>query len=211
MNFLIENLSALIQYLVQNVFMINNNLNIDNLNFKNFKSGKESSYSYFFHKYYPYVVGFCVQFLTDEDKSRSVAQESFIHLWKHKNKIESAFGIKPFLFTYAKSKCLNILRHEKIARKYKNKTLEIKESQLNIEILTSMQFDTVTFNELENRINTYIENLPEPTRTVFVKKRFEHLKNSEVATLLNLSIKSVEAHMTKALKYLRLQLSDYMH
>lgn len=191
--------------------MIINNLNNDDQNFKNFKLGKESACNYFFHKYYKYVVGFCVQFLIDEDKSRSVAQEAFIHLWNNKNNIDTINGIKPFLFTFAKSQCLNILRHEKVVRKYRNKTIQIRESQLNIEILTAMQFDCITFNELEFRINNYIEKLPEPTRTVFIKKRIENLKNSEVAALLNLSIKSVEAHMTKALKHLRLQLADYMH
>lgn len=189
--------------------MINSDLNSDPSNFNNFKLGKESACNYFFNKYYKYVVGFCLPFLNDTDKSRSVAQEAFIHLWTSRQKIESEKGIKPFLFTFAKSQCLNILRHEKIVRNYRNKSLENQESQLNIEILTSMHFDAITFHELENRINTYIENLPEPTRTVFIKKRVENLKNNEVAELLNLSIKSVEAHMTKALKYLKFQLADY--
>jgi RNA polymerase sigma-70 factor (ECF subfamily) len=178
--------------------------------FLNFKKGEERAFDFYFTAYYSRIVGFCIQFLKDKDKSKSVAQEAFIHLWNKKEDLISPAGIKPFLYTSAKSKCLNILRHEAVKQK-NNKTILLNfERQLNIDILESFKFDSATLSELEIKINHCIECLPEPTKTIFIKKRIENLKNAEVADILNLSIKSIEAHMTKALKYFRIELAEYL-
>jgi len=182
----------------------------ENDTFLNFKRGKERAFNFYFNAYYPKIVGFCIQFLKDEDKSRSIAQEAFINLWKYKETINTNAGIKSFLYTCAKSKCLNVLRHEAVKQKSNNIILHNFENQLNIEILESFKFDSVTLSELETKINFCIENLPEPTKTIFIKKRIENLKNAEIASILNLSIKSIEAHMTKALKYFRIELAEYL-
>lgn len=182
----------------------------ENDTFLNLKKGQEQAFDFYFHSYYPKIVGFCVQFLKDEDKSRSVAQEAFIHLWNKKEDLISSAGVKPFLYTSAKSKCLNILRHEAVKQKSKKTILLNFERQLNIDILESFKFDSATLSELEIKINHCIECLPEPTKTIFIKKRLENLKNAEIADILNLSIKSIEAHMTKALKYFRIELADYL-
>lgn len=178
--------------------------------FLNFKKGQERAFDFYFNKYYSRIVGFCIQFLKDEDKSKSIAQEAFIHLWKSKETINTPAGIKSFLYTSAKSNCLNILRHEIVKQKSKSIIIHNYENQLNIDILESFKFDSVTLSELESKINHCIENLPEPTKTIFIKKRIENLKNAEIASILNLSIKSIEAHMTKALKYFRIKLADYL-
>ncbi|TPV31828.1 RNA polymerase sigma-70 factor [Paucihalobacter ruber] len=178
--------------------------------FLNFKKGQERAFDFYFNNYYSRIVGFCIQFLKDEDKSKSIAQEAFIHLWKSKETINTPAGIKSFLYTSAKSNCLNILRHEIVKQKSKSIIIHNYENQLNIDILESFKFDSATLSELESKINHCIENLPEPTKTIFIKKRIENLKNAEIASILNLSIKSIEAHMTKALKYFRIELADYL-
>src|SRR5690606_34527687 len=70
--------------------------------------------------------------------------------------------------------------------------------------------NTVASNELERRINAAIETLPEQCRMVFKLSRFEELKYAEIAAQLNISIKTVENHMGKALKIMREQLQDYL-
>jgi RNA polymerase sigma-70 factor, ECF subfamily len=69
----------------------------------------------------------------------------------------------------------------------------------------------VLLAELEQKIKTALSELPEQCRTVFQMSRFEELKYQEIADKLGISIKTVEAHMGKALKLLRLKLVDYLH
>ncbi|HEY5688671.1 MAG TPA: RNA polymerase sigma-70 factor [Yeosuana sp.] len=184
--------------------------NNDLLHFNNFKKGEELAFEYFFNHYYNKILGFCVQFLYDDDEAKSITQESFLNLWLNRENITTINGISSFLYTYAKSKCLNAIRHQKVKEKFKTDILNEKERALDIEILKSMNFDTLALTELEELIHQSIQELPEKTKSVFLKKRFENKNNQEIAYELNMSVKSVEAYMTKALKVMKDKLSDYL-
>ena len=114
------------------------------------------------------------------------------------------------MYTYSKSKCLNIIRHRKVKEKYINNTLNKKEAFLNQEVLQSLQFDSLTFIELEELVFSSIEELPAKTKEIFKQKRFENKKNREIADEMNISIKTVELHFSNAIKVLKTKLSDYL-
>tara|TARA_R110001606_G_scaffold45795_2_gene118459 strand:- start:8076 stop:8675 length:600 start_codon:yes stop_codon:yes gene_type:complete len=175
-----------------------------------FQKGNEVAFEYFFYKFYNNIVGFCVQFIYDENEAKNITQEAFLNLWKQREKIETVNGISAFLYTYSKSKCLNIIRHKKVKDKYINNTLTDRENLLNIEILQSLKFDSLTFTELENLIFNSINELPEKTKEIFNKKKFENKKNQEIADEMNISIKTVEVHFSNAIKVLKIKLSDYL-
>ncbi|MBO9585066.1 MAG: RNA polymerase sigma-70 factor [Flavobacterium sp.] len=178
--------------------------------FHSFKEGDESAYTFFYDKYFRRIQSFSIQFIYDADEAENLAQEALLHLWQNRENVESINGIQAFLFTYAKSKCLNLIRHNKVKNKFKNDLLNHKERELDIEVLNSIQFDTLELTELERIIQESISELPPKTREIFIKKRFENKKNAEIAEELGISLKAVEAHMTKALKILKTKLSDYL-
>ncbi|PQJ76787.1 RNA polymerase sigma-70 factor [Polaribacter glomeratus] len=187
--------------------------NIENEELKKFvlfKKGNEAAFEYFFYKFYSTIVGFCVQFIYDENEAKCTAQEAFLNLWKQREKIETVNGISSFLYTYSKSKCLNIIRHKRVKQKYTNHILSEKEKLLNLEILQSLEFDSLTFTELETLIFSSIDELPEKTKEIFRKKRFENKKNKEIADEMNISIKTVEAHFSSAINVLKKKLSAYL-
>ncbi|MBL4904468.1 MAG: RNA polymerase sigma-70 factor [Flavobacteriaceae bacterium] len=185
-------------------------LNADEIRFRQFKRGNEIAFSFYFNAYYNRIVGFCIQFLGDEDKAKSVSQEAFIKLWTNRSKVRKIAGIKSFLYTSAKSDCLNVIRHKEVVKKYQNSQLQVKENELNIEILNSLNFDSMSFSELERQIEDSINNLPKKCKLVFIKSRRENKKNKEIAGELGISVKAVEANITRALKVLKLQLTDYL-
>lgn len=185
-------------------------LNSDELRFRQFKNGDEHSFSFYFKAYYNSIVGFCMQFIGDEDKAKSVSQEAFIKLWLNRKKVQKVNGIKSFLYTSAKTDCLNLIRHKEVVKKYKNFQLQEKEDELNLEILNSLNFDSLSFSELEKQIEKSIAELSERCQLVFIKSRRENKKNKEIAKELGISVKAVEANITKALKFLKLRLSDYL-
>lgn len=180
------------------------------LHFVNLKKGNEKAFEFFFNKYYDYILGFCIQFIYDKPEAKGITQEAFLNLWKNKKDIDKINGIESFLYTYAKSKCLNTLRNNEVKERYKSSILNKKERELDYDILNSMNFDSMALTELEELITESIECLPEKAKVVFYKKRFENKKNQEIANDLNVTVKTVEAHMTTALKILRLKLSEYL-
>jgi RNA polymerase sigma-70 factor (ECF subfamily) len=183
---------------------------LDDYFLNRFKEGHEPSFERVFKSDYNRIVGFCKQFIGDKDKSQSLAQEAFVKLWLNREKVESLNGIHSFLFTAAKAECLNYLRHQKVISNYKNKKLQLFETELNLEVLESFDFDTIEFTELELLINQSISHLPEKCRLVFTMSRIDGKKNCEIADELDISVKSVEANITRALKTLRISLADYL-
>ncbi|MCK0189974.1 RNA polymerase sigma-70 factor [Arenibacter sp. F20364] len=178
--------------------------------FLQFKEGDRRAFEYYFKEYYNSIVGFSIQFIGDQDKARSVAQDAFIKLWENRKKVQKTNGIQAFLYRSVKTDCLNLLRHNKVVRKYKSRKLQERESNLHAEILNSMNFDSVTFSELESLIEKSIAELPDKCKQVFVKKRFENKKNREIAEELGITIKAVEANITRATKFLKLRLVNYV-
>lgn len=184
--------------------------NDNEFQFHLFKKGDERAFAFFFNLHYNQIVGFCSEFIHDYDKAKSIAQEAFVKLWINREKVQKVNGILSFLYTSAKSDCLNLFRHQKVVNKHLSNILRKREEQLNIEVLNSMRFDSVMFSELEELIKISINELPEQCKKVFILRRTGQKKNKEIAKELNISVKAVEANMTRALKQLRHKLSDYL-
>ncbi|MEL1242418.1 RNA polymerase sigma-70 factor [Flavobacterium flavipallidum] len=185
------------------------NSNSELVFFESFKRGDEKAFAYFYEKYFNAIKSFCTSFIYDHDEAENITQEAFLNLWEKRADVMSLNGIPSFLYTYGKSKCLNAIRHNEVKKRFKNDVLNEKEKSLDLEILSSFSFDTLEVTELEKIIERSIAKLPLTTRTVFLKKRHEHKKNAEIAEEMQVSLKSVEAHMTKALKLLKNSLQDY--
>lgn len=175
-----------------------------------FKNGDELAFEKIFRSNHEQIVGFCLQFVYDEDKARNLAQEVFINLWLNREKIETLNGIRAFLYTFAKSACLNDIRHRKVVRRYEDEHLQFKEDDLDRDVLESMDFGSLEFSELEELIRQAINGLSDKCRRVFMMSRFDGKMNKEIADELNISVKAVEANMTRALKTLRIKLTDYL-
>jgi len=172
--------------------------------------GDETAFETIYNSDYKRIVDFCNQFINDTENARNQAQEAFLNLWLNRRKIETVNGIRSFLFTYARSGCLDYLRHAKVASRYENKFLQQKETALNIEALEKIDFDSLEFSELNVLLKKSIENLPDKCRQIFIMSRFEEKKNKEIADELSISVKTVEARMTYALKVLKSNLSEFL-
>lgn len=182
----------------------------DELLLKLLKAGDQFAFEKLFKANYNRIFGFCERFIDDSEAIRNVALEAFVNLWSNREKIVKPGGIYAFLYTFARSGCLNYLRNRKNEKKFFDRRLHELESQLNIEVLTSFDFSSLEFTELEQLIIDSVSELPEKCRLVFIKSRYEGKSNNEIAKEMIISEKSVEAHITRALKFLRLKLSDYL-
>jgi RNA polymerase sigma-70 factor (ECF subfamily) len=148
-------------------------------------------------------------YLEDYDEAKEVVQDAFVKLWEIRENLIQDSNIRNYLFTLVKNNCLNLLKRKQLLLKHHEK-LKWIEMHYQYESLTRMGGDYLEFNELKEKIDLIIRNLPDHCRVVFELSRFESLKNREIAGKLGVTQKTVEAHLTKALKILRNELKDYL-
>jgi len=168
--------------------------------FEKIKEGDDNAFSELFDQYYTPLCFFANNYLSDLDLSRSLVQEVFVDIWTKREKLNIHFSPKSYLYNSVKNRSIDYIRKEK-------KTVQISESLDDIE---TMPFrDLMEEAELNDRINSAINELPEKCREIFILCRNEDMKYADIAAKLNISIKTVEMQMGIALKKLRKSLSDY--
>ncbi len=172
-------------------------------------SGDEQSFEKVYRYFYPRLIYFAKQYVYDLEASKNIVQDVFTELWDRRNTLQEETNLNAWLFTVTKNKSLKIISHLKSQRNYDS---YFKARQLDVNYNALSDFDTSNFffYVLQAQINAALENLSPACRKVFELSRFEDRKNKEIAEELNLSIKTVEAHISKALRSLKTDLKDYL-
>lgn len=168
------------------------------------KEGKETAFEMLFKTHYQALCQYAYSFLNDRDEAEEVVQATFINVWDNRDRIEIQTSIKSYLFRATRNSCLNVIKHEKVKRQHA--AFELAGGEPTHENVAQAVIST----ELEEKIYEAMKALPEQCRLVFQLSRFEELKYAEIAGQLEISIKTVENQMGKALKIMRSQLSDYL-
>ena len=172
-------------------------------------SGDESSFEKVYRFYYPRLNYFAKQYLLDSEASKNIVQDVFTELWDKRENLRNDTNLNAWLFTVTKNKSLKIISQLKSQQNYDN---YIKTRQLDANFKSLSDFDTsdFVFEELQTQIKIALDKLPPACRKVFEMSRFEDKKNREIAEELNLSLKTVEAQISKALRSLKSDLKDYL-
>ena len=132
-------------------------------------------------------------------------------LWNKKEKLANETNLAAYLFTVAKNNCLYRLRILKYNKKlYDSRDLETIKLKANFCALDSLDTSSLTFQEIEKIIKDTLQQLPPQCKNVFNMSRFEDKKYKEIAEELNISVKAVEGHISKALKLFRTNLKDFL-
>ena len=156
-----------------------------------------SQFENLFRSEYKGMLLFALRFVKEEEAAKEIVQEAFISLWERRESIDPERQVKSYLSTSVRNRCLNYLRDNKRF----NGTLLTLEN-LNPAPSTE-EHDRLELNELSIQIYNAIAELPEKCREVFQLNRFENMKYQEIANHLQISVKTVETQMSKALAHLR--------
>lgn len=157
-----------------------------------------------FKQHYEALCSFVFGMVKDYDTSEEIVQELFVNFWEKRNDIPDNVSIKAYLYRAARNRVLNQIKHIKIKEDFK---LFNQEEMSNAEQNTDNQLET---SELQKIIAQALNKLPPERKKIFLMSREEGLKYKEIADELNISIKTVENQMGKALSTLRNELSDYL-
>lgn len=142
--------------------------------------------------------------LKDEMAAEEIVQDIFYKLWERPDKFSINGSVASYLYRAVYNACLNHLKHLKVRLKYESHTVHQMKNQ------TDSASKKIISKELESRVKEALERLPEQCRTIFQLSRFEELKYREIAERLEISIKTVENQMGKALKIMRAELAEFL-
>ena len=160
-----------------------------------------------YKKYFNVLQTYARRIVLKSEVAEDIVQEVFLECWDRRTSIDLSDSLKPYLYTLTRRKSIDWLR------KSENKNVlfsdfEFQVDQLYFETLSSLSSDNqIDALEIERVINRSIGLLPLKCKEVFLLSREDGLKNREISEKLNLNIKTVEKHITNALKEIRLNLT----
>lgn len=169
----------------------------DELLFAQMRTHDSKAFELLFKRHYKPLCRRVNSMLNDEEASEDVVQQLFIKIWESRETLQTPDSVGAYLFTAARNRALNYIKSQ--ARKSSN---EVPLNNLHDEAdnRTEEQMDA---KELQKALYAAIDSLPEKRREVFVLSRFEGKSYKEIAEIKQISVKTVEAQMGKALATLR--------
>lgn len=172
-----------------------------------------NSFNDIYTSYYKKSFFFAKSYVHDDLAAEDIASESLIKLWeKLKTEGVEEKYILPLLLTILKNKALDYLKHEEVKRNAFERMADWQLQELSIRVssLEACNPDEIFSEEVEQIVSTTLSTLSEQTSRAFILSRFENKSNKEIAEELQISVKGVEYHISKALKALRTALKDYL-
>lgn len=171
---------------------------------KQLREGNERAYEALFKTYYSELAVHANKYLHDIEAAKEIVQDLFVNIYEKRHNLDINSSLKSYLYKSVQNRCINVINSSKTKEKYavfvKNSTSET-ENQIDREI---------NIAELENALYHAIGDLPPKCRMIFKLNRFDGLSNGEIADKLELSKRTVETQITKALKILRSKLQPFM-
>ncbi|QIA08125.1 RNA polymerase sigma-70 factor [Draconibacterium halophilum] len=170
---------------------------LESILFRKFKEGDYAAFNSLFTKYYQPLFLFAKKFVA-EDMAKDFVQDCFYELWKNRKKIEVKNTLSAYLFTMVKNRCYKYFEREQFkAGKLNEIEFRLKQEEFNF-FLNSEK--SVLEFEIRDRIQNTLQKLPPKCAQIFNESRFNGLSNKEIAQKYDLSLKTVEKHISKALK-----------
>lgn len=171
------------------------------------RKGDEEAFELLFKKYYVRLCGFARKFTINTEEAEEIVQEVFLKIWEKRELLKSEKEIKPYLFMSVQNLCFNLLEHKKVEDKYYS---VIEFVYKNSDRKEFDAFEELLGTELQERVKKVTDSLPAECQRIFLMSRNEGLKYAEIAERLEISIKTVETQMSRALAKFRKELKDYL-
>ena len=165
------------------------------------KIGDPKAYNYLVNTYHHKLCVYAYSFTHDHDLSEDIVQNVFMLIWNKRYNLKDDFSIINFLYRSVYNEFIDQYRNQKslypLEKKYIDAVITIVESE-----------DEHSLERIIKIVKQEIQKLPPKCKEVFLLSKEEGLTNIEIAEYKNISIKSVEAHITKAFSILRDSLGE---
>ncbi len=164
----------------------------------------QNSFEIFFKENYASLCAYCqMKFNFDLDLANEAVHSAFVKLWENRHAITRNVAKKTYLISIVNNNCIDIIRHNKVKQQHADHFRSITSASV------AAEFGKVDEKKMITDIHEAISQLPLQMRIVFQLSRFDGLKNHEIATRLQISVKTVETQMSRALAKLKNKLAGY--
>jgi len=178
-----------------------------NLIIKQLQDGNEKVFEQIVREYWPRMFKFALIYTQNNETSQELVQDTFLVLWNNRAILKDNTNLITYLMVVLRNKCLNLLEQTRIRQLYIE---EIDDETIyqraNLYVLHDEASQIVESEDLHKAIERTLSKLPEKTREVFMLSRYDGLKNQQIAETKNISQKTVEYHISKALQILKEEL-----
>lgn len=180
------------------------NIHDDQLLLQQIKEGDKRAFEIIYLKYSAKLYNFVVSLLHDRTIAEDITQTCFLKIWEKRTNIDLEKSFSSYLFTIARNDVYKeterLVQASKYFEKVQSKSDELDEDTIN----------KINALFLESHIDKLIEKLPPARREIFILNRKHHLTNKEIAQKLNISEKTVEVQMYRAMRFLKEHLKQYL-
>lgn len=157
-----------------------------------------------FINYYESLYGYAFSILKNDLFAEEIVSDVFYRLWLKKDKLKIDTSLAGYLYKSVYNACMDNIRHNKIKQMFKRHVLhQSTETTFNAS-------NDINAKDFEKNLRNALLQLPEQCRTVFQLNRMEELSYNDIAKCLSISVKTVEAHMSKALRRLRVSMAEFL-
>lgn len=172
--------------------------------FEALRSGDATAYATLFSMYYLRLCRYAMRFVRDEAAAEDLVQDCFLRPYERREQLTPT-SVSSLLFTMVRNRCLNHLKHQVLVEGYQADAMRQQSGseQLYALDMTGNADATVLYEDLKHQLDAIIAGLSPRTREIFAMSRSQGMTNKEIAEALDISVKVVEKHITKALSALR--------
>ena len=182
--------------------ILNNTINEKQL-FLDFQGGNHTVFDYFFDKYYQGLCVYAYRMLKSNTEAEDLVQDFFVRILENHATISIETSVKSYFIRSIHNRCLDNLAHQKV---------KISHEQFRLKMMSEEDLHEYPLldSELAQQIERAIHDLPDVIRETFMLNRFENLSYNQIAKQENVSVKTIEYRISKALTILRKDLGDYL-
>lgn len=183
--------------------MVNEIDNIsDNLLVTRIQHNDKDAFKSLYNRYSKKIYFFSLKHLSNNIEAEELVQSVFINVWENRKSLDATLSVKAYIYKAAVNYIYNYLRKKIIHARF------IESEIQKGEIYSDLTYEQVFLNDLERSINSVVETLPSQQQKIFRLSRYEGMTHKEIASKLDLSVRTVENQMYRALKVLRTILKE---
>ncbi|MDN5286921.1 MAG: polymerase, sigma-24 subunit, subfamily [Mucilaginibacter sp.] len=169
------------------------------------KKGDIAAFEKIYQLYWSGLYSYAYNILRNKVICEEIVQEIFFSLWNKRDELKITHSLKAYLFTAIKFQTLNYIKSEKVKKDYAASYTAFEKN-----FFDNSNEENIYFSDLKNKVENEVSKLPQKCQQIYRLSRDEHQSIKNIADLLNISHKTVENQLTKALKYLRSSLGDFL-
>lgn len=164
----------------------------------------QNAFTAIYNRYWEKMFALAARKVDDLHDAEEIVQEIFVSLWNKRENLQITSSFNNYLAVSVKYRVIKTLARQQIHKRFENSEMN------NISILDNSTMEYLDFDELKSKLEHYVSELPEKCRLVYQLSREAGFSQKQIAEKMSISEKTVEAHLSKAIKTLRIRLNKFM-